>query len=285
MYTSLGLGPLGIRATLQEGLALAQATGFEGLDVDIEEAAKIVKRHGADYVLELFRQHGLRPGYWDPPIEFRQDEATWKAGLKKLPRLARTAQKLGCPRTATWIVPFSDERTSAENMAFHVARLRPIAEILAEHDCVLGLEYVGPASLRAGHTHEFIHDLAGWRELCAAIDMPNLGLLLDAYHWYTSGGTEEELLTLRDEEIVLVHMNDGIAGVPRDEQLDLVRSLPGESGVIDLSTFLRALQRIGYTGPLTVEPFSDRIRAMAPLDAARETFQALQGVMIQAGVR
>jgi len=279
------LGPLGIRATFEEGLALAKAAGFEGLDLDIQEATKIAKRHGAGYMLDLFAQYGVRPGYWDPPIEFRADEATWKAGLKKLPRWAKTAQALGCLRTATWIVPFSEERTYAENMAFHVARLRPIADILGEHGVKLGLEYVGPASLRRGHAHEFIHDLAGWRELCAEIGAPNLGLLLDAYHWYTSGGPAEELLTLRNEDIVLVHMNDGIAGVERDEQLDLVRCLPGESGVIDLDTFLRALQRIGYDGPMTVEPFSDRIRALPPLEAARETFQALQAALVKAGVR
>ena len=35
---------------------------------------------------------------------------------------------------------------------------------------------------------------------------------------------------------------------------------------------------IGYAGPVTVEPFSKRLNAMAPFDAARATAAALKSV-------
>ena len=284
MYMSLSPGAIGIRASLEEALQLAGEAGFQGVDVNIKEVADLVARHGASYVRDLFARHGLRVGIWGFPVEFRKDEATWRAGLDELPRLAEIAQSFGWERTATWILPFSDELPFDENMAFHVSRLRPAAEILRAHGCRLGLEYVGPATLRAGHRYPFIHNLEGWRQLCAAIGTDNIGLLLDAFHWYVSAGTAEDLHSLRNEDVVTVHMNDAIAGVPRGEQLDNVRCLPGESGVIDLRTFLRALQAVGYDGPLTVEPFSQRLREMAPLDAARETAAALRKVMVAAGL-
>lgn len=285
MFTSLSPGNIGIKATLSEGLALAREAGFEGLDFSIQEVADLVDKNGLDFVRHLFAEHGLRGGGWGMPVNFRKDEATWREGLAALPRLAKVAQSLGWKRTATWILPFSDELDYDENMAYHAARLRPIAEILEAHGILFGLEYVGPATLRAGHKHAFIHDLAGWRELRDAIGTGNIGLLLDAFHWYVSGGTKADLDSLENSDISVVHMNDAIAGVPRDEQLDLVRCLPGESGVIDLTTFLQALDKMGYDGPLTVEPFSQRIKEMTPSNAARDTAQALNGVLAQAGLR
>lgn len=285
MFTSLSPGNIGIKATLAEGLALAREAGFEGLDFSIREVTDLVEKNGIDFVRHLFAEHGLRGGGWGMPVNFRKDEATLREELAALPRLAETAQALGWTRTATWILPFSDELDFGDNMAHHADRLRPIAEILEAHGILFGLEYVGPATLRAGHKYEFIHDLAGWRQLRDAIGTSNIGLLLDAYHWYVSGGTDADLESLENADIAVVHMNDAIAGVPRDEQLDLVRCLPGESGVVDLTTFLRALEAMGYDGPLTVEPFSQRLKEMTPQAAARETAQALNRVLADAGLR
>ena len=285
MFTSLNPGTLGIKVSLEEGLALAQETGFEGYDFSIQEVAALAQQQGVGQVRDLFAQHGLQGGAWGLPVNFRADEATWREGLAALPQLAETAQSLGWTRTATWILPFSDALPFEENLRFHASRLRPIAQVLEAHGCLFGLEYVGPATLRAGHKHAFIHDLAGWRQLKEAIGTGNIALLLDAFHWYTSGGTRGELESLANEDIALVHMNDAMAGVPRDQQIDNQRCLPGESGVIDLTTFLRALDHIGYDGPLTVEPFSQRLREMPPEQAASETAQALNAVLAKAGLR
>jgi len=284
MYTSLNPGAIGIRANLEEGLALAQRHGFDALNPDIVEVTKLAEREGVAYVRQLFAQHGLRDGDWGMPVDFRRDEAKWQAGLALLPRYAAVAAELGWDRTATWTMPFSDELPFAENLAFHVRRLRPIAEILRDHQIRFGLEYVGPATLRAGHKFTFIHDQAGWQQLRDAIGTDNIGLLLDAFHWYVSGSTVADLKKLRNEDIVTTHMNDAIAGVPRDEQLDQVRCLPGESGVIDLTTFLKTLQEIGYDGPLMVEPFSKRLRELSPDQATHETAVALRRSLQAAGI-
>jgi sugar phosphate isomerase/epimerase len=285
MYTSLSAGAIGIRVTLAEAIALAKETGFQAVNPSITEAADLVEKHGLQYVKDLFAQSGLRAGDWGMPVNFRKDEAAWQDGLKTLPKLAKLAEQLGWNRTDTWILPFSDELPFDENMRFVAGRLRPIAEILNEHGIRFGLEYIGPATLRAGHKYTFIHDQAGWKQLCAAIGTPNLCLMADAFHWYTSGSTLAEFGTLKNSDIVTLHLNDAIAGVPRDEQLDQVRCLPGEGGVIDLTGFLKTLVKIGYDGPALVEPFSKRVNAMAPKDAARETMQSIKKVFAAAGIR
>ena len=160
--------------------------------------------------------------------------------------------------------------------------MRPAA-ILAEHGIRLGLEFLGPKTLRDGHPHAFIHTVQGMLELCDAVG-PNAGLLLDAWHWYTSGHDPADLELLSNQNVVDVHVNDAPTGIPIDEQVDGVRCLPGNTGVVDLDTFLGALTRIGYDGPVVVEPFYAPLRAMTADDAVRTMAEALAKVWREAGL-
>ena len=75
-----------------------------------------------------------------------------------------------------------------------------------------------------------------------------------------------------------MHINDAPEEIPRDELADTVRCLPLETGVIDLVGFMRKLAALGYDGPVTTEPFNQRINAIAaedPQGAAREVWQAM----------
>ncbi|NIM04278.1 MAG: TIM barrel protein [Armatimonadetes bacterium] len=178
----------------------------------------------------------------------------------------------------TYIWPSSDTLTFEENFRFHVDRLRPIAEILAEKGCRFGLEFLGPWTVRKDARYEFIHNMDGMLALCAAVGTDNMGLLLDCWHWYTAGGRVEQINKLRDEDIVCVHINDAPAGIAMDEQIDTVRCLPGETGVIDIRGFLSALAEIGYSGPVVVEPFNERLKNLPPKQALQETAAALKEV-------
>ena len=139
--------------------------------------------------------------------------------------------------------------------------------------------------MRQGKEHEFIYDMPGMLRLCDDIGTGNVGLLLDCWHLYTSHGAVEDVVALRPEQVVYVHVNDAPEGVPIDEQIDNVRALPGETGVIDITTFLQALRDIGYDGPVMVEPFSDRVRQMSPDEACATTAAALGQVWEQAGLQ
>jgi len=275
MYTCLSLGAIGIRMALPEAIKLAAEAGFEGLEFNIAEAADLADRHGVTYVRDLFAASDVRVGNWGFPVDFRHDAATYEADMVRLPGLAQIAQQLGATRCATWMLPFSDELCFADHFDQLVERLRPAAQILANHGIRLGLEFVGPRTLRQGHKYSFISTMEGMLGLCGAIGTGNVGLLFDSFHWYTSHGTAQDIASLRRQDVVLVHVNDGIVGRGPDEQIDGERALPGETGVIDLATFLKGLTAIGYDGPVVVEPFSKRVKAMEPYDAATATRQSL----------
>jgi sugar phosphate isomerase/epimerase len=278
MYSCLSPGAIGIKTTLPDAIKLAAATGFEGLELNVAEAVGLADQFGAAYVKDLFAESSVRVGNWGLPVDFRRGDDAYQADLARLPRLARLAQQLDATRCATWMLPFSDELRFVEHFDLIAGRLRPPAQILADHGIRLGLEFVGPHTARQGHKYGFISTLDGMMGLCRALGSDNVGLLLDSYHWYTAHGMTEDIAGLRNQDVVLVHLNDGIAGRSPDAQLDLERALPGETGVIDLAAFLRELEGIGYDGPVVVEPFSARLKSMSPMEAASATRQALRQV-------
>jgi sugar phosphate isomerase/epimerase len=256
---------------LPEVIDLAGQAGFDGIDFDIREAARLADKHGIAHVQALFDGAGVRPGQWGLPVAWNMDDQ-WEEDLEQLPRLAALGRDLGCTRTATWCPAGSDEREYEENFGWHVARFRSIAEVLKEHDCRMGIEFIGPKTYRSQFKYGFIYTVQGMMELAEAIGTGNVGLLLDAWHLYTSGGDLEDLAAITADDVVTVHVNDAPEGVARDDLLDTVRALPMETGVIDLPGFVRALKAMDYDGPITPEPFSQRINTIAkedPLKAAR----------------
>lgn len=279
MYPNLNTGAIGVQATLPQAIDYAQRYGFGGIDFSITEAQALAREQGGSgYVKELFDAAGVKPGSFGFPVEFRKDDDAWEAGLAALPDQAQLAVELGCQRTATWLLPCDDERDFETNFQFHVRRLQPAARILADHGIRLGLEFIGPRTLRVSRTHRFIYTMEGMLALGAAMGTGNVGLLLDIWHLYTSYGLTRQVRELRKEDVVVVHVNDAPAGLDVDEQIDNRRALPGETGVLDLEGFMAALVAIGYDGPVTAEPFSQRVRELAPDDAVAETARALQSI-------
>jgi sugar phosphate isomerase/epimerase len=252
---------------LKDGIAAAKVGGFDAVEFGASEVADLVEAQGADAVKGLFAEAGLKPAFWGLPTDWRGDEAKWKDSLKELPRLAKAAAAIGGTRTGTWIISGSNDKPFGENYRFHVERFKPIAQILADHGCCVGLEFLGPRTIRKGLKYQFI-----WRMLdMAAMGQeigPNCGLLLDAWHWYTGEDTVDHIRELKAEQVAYVHVNDAPAGVDILEQRDNVRMLPGETGVIDIAGFLQALKAIGYDGPVTPEPFKQNLKEM-PSDEAR----------------
>ena len=272
MFPNLSPGAIGVRANMEESVKLAAAAGFKGVDVGLAEA----QSYGIERTKDLFTSNGLLMGGTGLPVEFRKDDKTFNDGLRELPQWAEIAEKLGCTRFNTWVLPGSNEMPFQEHFQLLRNRFRECALILRDHGHRLGLEFIGPKTLRSRFTHQFVYTLPGMLELCDAIGTGNMGLLLDCWHWYTSRGTLEQITSLKPEQVVYVHVNDAPAGIERDEQIDNVRAMPMETGVIDLPGFLKGLEEIGYDGPVTPEPFKKELADCAPTEAVRLTAEAMK---------
>jgi sugar phosphate isomerase/epimerase len=280
VFTTLAPRALPVRVPFARALELARGYGFDALDLP---PGQVLSEPAADSA-KRFSDAGVRPGGWQLPFDYQAEPPT-AAQMSRLRRLAKRAGRLGSTWCYYWIEPASDQYTFSANTALHVRRLRPIADVLAAHGCRLGLEPIGPETLRTPHRYAFVHSIPMALELLAAVDRPNVGLLLDCYHWYTSRGTLADLHKLTASQVVYVHVNDALAGVDIADQLDDVRLLPGASGVIDLTGFLRALDAIGYDGPVSVEPFDAELARIAPDRRVALAAESLHAAFAAAGVR
>jgi sugar phosphate isomerase/epimerase len=268
MFKALSPGAIGVQAsTIEASIAAAKIGGFAGVEISPADIADRIDREGVESVRQLFTSSNILPAGFGLPTDFRGEESAWRTGLADLPRLAQAAADIECFRCMTWIMPCSNDRPMQENRRFHIERLTPAAKILADHGIAFGLEFIGPKTLRQSQKFPFIHTMPEMLAMGREIG-PNVGLLLDCYHWYTAHHTIDDLRELRAEQVVYVHVNDAPAGIVIDDQLDGVRCLPGETGVIDIAGFLSALKQIGYDGPITPEPFKKELNDL-PDDAAR----------------
>lgn len=57
------------------------------------------------------------------------------------------------------------------------------------------------------------------------------------------------------DRLVCVHMNDAVAGRPLEEQKDMERRLPMDTGVINSKEIMRRFQSRGSDALFMIEPF------------------------------
>ena len=268
-YPILSLGRIGFHATFPESIELATKYAFEGLDPDPGYLASL-NDDALHHLLDDLQKRNLKFGAAGLPVEFRKDSEIFNGDLKKLPEVAATLQRAGIRRVSTWVMPCSDDLTYLQNFRQHADRLRLCAQVLADHGQKLGLEYVSPRTLWRSQKQPFIHTLSEMKELLVAIGTDNLGIQLDSWHWFNAQETQQDLLTLRGQDVITVDLNDAPTGLTLDQYRDNNRELPAATGVIPVKQFLDALVKIGYDGPIQAEPFKAALRAL-PLEQACAT--------------
>lgn len=276
VFKNLNLGALGHSASFERAVALAAAHGFAGIDLDMAFLSRMAAEKSPQAARDWFAATGLRVGGIGLNLKWRESDsdADFEASLRALDAEAALAASFGCTRVATWVMPCSNNLTLRAYWDLAVKRLGAAARVLGGHGLRLGLEFIGPSTLRAPFKHHFVHSMDGMLGLCAALG-PNTGLLLDCFHAYTAKVTPADLRALSNDDVVYVHLNDAQAGLGPDGQLDQVRDMVCATGVIDIADFMAALRTIGYDGPLTVEPFSKDVKAMAIEDAAAYTSRSI----------
>jgi sugar phosphate isomerase/epimerase len=275
MQLHLSCGALGIKATQREAIDYAAEFGFDVVDADGRYLAGLSDAERSD-LLGYMQSRKVGWAMAGLPVDFRRGDAEFAAGMKDFPAYAKSLQRAGVQRVTTWITPASAQLTYLVNFRVHAFRLRAIASVLDGNGIRFGVEYVGPKTAWASQRYPFIHDMATMKELFAEINGPNVGFVLDSWHWYTSGETKQDVLSLRGSEVVSVDLNDAPAGIAVDQQIDNRRELPAATGVIKIADFLGALQTIGFNGPVRAEPFNQAVREMPPKQALAAAMASLK---------
>ncbi|MCA9425278.1 MAG: sugar phosphate isomerase/epimerase [Candidatus Omnitrophica bacterium] len=274
MYRALNPGMIGVSAPFEDCCKWAAEAGFEGMAIGVDQ----IEEMGVEPIKTALSNHGLKPSVFGLPVEFRGDEESFQKDLSRFPDQAALAAQVGLERCSTWVLPGQKDLSESEYFALMKRRLGECARVLHDHGIRLGLEFIGPKTLRdeLGIKGIGLSTAGNMLELCEAIEVPGVGLLLDAWHWHTSHGDAKTLEWMTNTLIVDVHLNDAPKSVPIDELPDTKRELPGSTGVIDLKTFFDHLREVGYDGPVHVEPFNQELNGMEDKAAVEKTGEALR---------
>lgn len=267
----------GQRLDLPDYLQLAHRAGFSLVDWDISDIHQRVQRDGLERVRSLFAASQVTWAGFGLPIDLFADDSSFHAALDRLPALCQVASDFQVTRSMTWLWPSVDVEPVPLILRI-IARCRQVADLLSPYHIQFGLEFVGPHHLR-NKRYPLIYTLTEMIALIDAIDRPNLGVLLDSYHWYTSESNLQELQRLPVSKVVEVHIND--ARLEPKAAHDQERCLPGE-GQIDLVTFLRYLAQGGYDGPLSLEILRRTPPQDAPEVVASQAYQGLSKLIRRA---
>ena len=239
--------------------------------------AVLEDERAAQEAAALLADNGLSWGLMPMPADFYHWELgddAFEDALKTLERYASAAEKLGI-RYAYNHVWSSGPRPFDENFDWHVRRVRAVSRILHDHGIRYGLEFLGPHELQHWQPHPFIHTLAGVLALADAAD-DRVGVAFDTFHWYCSSNGDRDTVLYMEQHIdrlVMLHLNDAVAGVPYNEQHDLERRLPMETGVIDSRDILARFTAKGGDALYVIEPFEPgrtHFHALSAEDAVRE---------------
>ena len=264
---------------------LAAATGYGGVDWDLGPA----KTAGRAATQALFAEHKVTPTIANfpmaRPLPFGGDDRAFRDALVQLADDAAFISAVGCQKMMV-VLPASTTEPKQDQLKLVKDRFAAIAEVLQRSQVRLGLEFLGPLYFRQGRAGgppatPFIWNLPD--TLALAKDCgPNIGVVLDVWHWHHSGGTIADILAADKSRIVHIHVSDAKETPPADVR-DNPRLMPGE-GIIDLVGFFQALKKIGYAGGVSPEPLGRIPMEMTPEDAARLGLKTTLDVLKKAGL-
>jgi len=250
------------RAVLEE-IAWMAEMGMEFLDLTFEPPATAsweVDSKAIRHALERSHMGVVGHTAWYLPMASSIPEIRL-AAVAELKRCAQKFSEVG----AKWMNIHPDRHTPWHPRTFYIEQnLRSLGELLPEaQSCGVGL---------------MIENLPGdynsAPQLGELLDaMPELGLHLDIGHanLMVPQNTTEEILEAYGNRLKHVHLHDNKGG-----HADL--HLPLGTGTVDLSRTLRAVQKVGYDGTITLEVFTpDRHHLDYSRDRLRSTWNELLG--------
>lgn len=227
-------------------------------------------------LVPFLRAHEAVPAHGGWNIRLHWPRQDFDAALAHLDEAMEFAASLGS-RGGTLVLPHaSPDGPPIPTTEDVIDRIGIVADHAQRAGLILAVEFMGthpnaPAS-------QGIRTLADTLTVLAAVGRrPNAGILLDAFHWHTSGGTVQDIAQIPPGMPVHVHLSDA-PDLPREALRDADRLLPGD-GVIDLTGFLGALRARGYDGLVSVELKHRELHRLAPQRAAEHAFAALTRVL------
>jgi len=261
-------GATTMKADLETDIRAASEAGFQWLEIWASKLRAFLESRSAADLSHLFTAHNLKP-YSINSIEritFRDSEEHRRL-LAECEELCRVAAQISCPYVVVVPSPLPPGAGRSEVIQESSRVLTELGEIAEKHGVGLAFEFLGQRGCS-------VQTLAIADEIVRSVGRPNVGLVIDSFHFYAGGSTIESIDALDPERLFIFHINDA-EDRPRELLEDRHRLLPG-LGVLPLKQIVTALGRIGYDRVTSVEIFRPEYWERDPFELAREARTAAQ---------
>jgi len=246
-------------AGLEEAVAAYAAAGFPNVEFHLPLVKTYLDAgHTVGDVRALLDANGMRAiGGFQLPVICFGDEAAMADNRQAQVANATLIHELG---GGTLVVGTDGPATpSLDALPVVADGFRILLEQIEGLDVTIALEF---------NWSPLVKSLQSAVRVCELVDHPQLGVLFDPAHYYTTVTKFEDLTEANVRWIRHVHLDD-MADKPGElSNCNSDRVLPG-SGVLDLQALIDAIEQHAYAGYFSIEMFNDDLWAMPPADAAR----------------
>ncbi len=274
----LGLnGATTLKADLATDITVAGRAGFDFIEIWAAKLIGYLDRGGLPALRRDLKRAGVRPATLNSVerITFNDPSGHIRM-LEDFQRLCRVAEAIGCETILVVPSPRPAGISAAAIERESVRVLRELSRIAKPHGVRLAYEFLGFADCT-------VNSLAQCAAIVEKTARPNVGLVLDTFHFFAGGSRVSSIREADPRKIFMVHVND-VERAPRRKLHDALRLFPGK-GVLPLLPILRALKASGYAGGFSVEIFRPQYWRRPALQVARQARAASLAVLRQAGFR
>jgi len=264
-------GATTMHASLGTDIRVAAEAGYDLVEIWASKMDDYLKTGTVTELGQLFAAYRVNPYSINSIERITFRDATGREQVREQTRaLCARAQALHCPYIV--VVPSEKPAGVSRQDIFEesVQTLQVLSDIAKEYDIGLAFEMLGfPACS--------VNTLADAWAIVKTVDRPNVGIVLDTFHFYVGGSSLASIVDIDPKKLFIFHINDAEKG-PRETLTDAKRLLPGE-GVIPLGDICRGLRNIGYKHMVSIELFRPEYWEWDPLRLAQAAKNAMDKIV------
>ena len=262
-----------MHSPLADDLEIAAETGFTALEVWAGKLDDYLRDRSLEELGGRMRALGVQPWCINSIENITPRDAAGRAEIiDQLRQTAAIARAIGAPSIVVVPGRAPDGFVRAAAIADAVEVLRMMSD--AAEDIGLAFEFLGKPGCSVPTLDMAI-------EIVTAADRPNVGMVIDTFHFHAGGSQMADLARVPIDKLFVVHLNDS-EDRPKAELTDAHRLFPGE-GVIPIVEILSALRDRGFDGTVSIEIFRPEYWERDAREVARDAKVKAEAVLTTAG--